>query len=340
MKYSILNLLPVKDNFSEAFTAMVNLAKIAEELGYERYWLAEHHNTPVIASSATAQLIQHTLSETSRIRVGSGGIMLPNHNPYLIAEQFGTLELLYPDRLDLGLGRAPGTDAVTTQALRRHQDRTHLFKTEIKELQGYFTGTNPVQAYPAKGLTIPTYILGSSTDSAYLAAELGLPYVFAAHFAPAQVSNAITIYRSQFKPSPVLEKPYVILAANASVADTDQEAEMHSTSLTQAFLGLVSGKQQLLSKPVESEQMLWHNRLTELYQSHPNSAESLLKQEQAAVHNMLAMTLVGSPESVSRQIDHWKSQIHFDELMITAYIYDEQAQAYSYQLLADILKDK
>lgn len=340
MKYSILNLLPVKTDFAQAFETMVTLAQKAEELGYKRYWLAEHHNTPVIASSATAQLIQYTLSQTSRIRVGAGGVMLPNHNPYLIAEQYGTLEVLYPGRLDLGLGRAPGTDMATMRALRRQEDRTHLFPQEVAELQGYFDGTNPVSAYPAQGLSMPLYILGSSTDSAYLAAELGLPYVFAAHFAPTFLEKAVQIYRAHFQPSAVLDQPYVILAANANLADTDQEAERLGTSLIQSFLGLVSGQQKGFQEPVASQAQLWENRLKELYQIHPNVAEHRLKQEQAAVQNMLARTLTGSPETVSKQIDTWLSEAPFDELMVTSYIYDDQAQIRSYELLAQILKEK
>ena len=227
MKVSVLNLVPLRhgESFKDAMDAMVRLAKRVEDLGYTRYWIAEHHNMRSIASSATQLLIQHTLANTKKIRVGSGGVMLPNHSPYLIAEQYGTLETLYPNRVDLGLGRAPGTDVPTAMALRRTKDLKTDFERDLAELSGYFKGSNYVQAYPAHGLYLPFYILGSSTDSAYLAAKLGLPYSFAAHFAPTMMENAIAIYNRYFQPSAILDKPYVILGVNAILADTDEEAK-------------------------------------------------------------------------------------------------------------------
>ncbi len=209
MKVSILNLVPLRqgESYKAAMERMVNLAKKAEELGYTRYWIAEHHNTHSVASSATQLLIQYALSNTEKIRIGSGGVMLPNHSPYLVAEQYGTLETLYPGRVDLGLGRAPGTDLETARAIRRGVGRESDFEREVMELSEYFRDTEVVHAYPAAGLNIPLYILGSSTDSAYLAARLGLPYSFAAHFAPTMMETAIRIYQENFKPSDVLEKP-------------------------------------------------------------------------------------------------------------------------------------
>lgn len=342
MHFSVLNLVPLREgeSYAQAYEGMIRLAQKVEELGYERYWLAEHHNSSTIGSTATAQLIQHTLSQTSHIRVGSGGVMLPNHNPYVIAEQYATLDVLYPGRIDLGLGRAPGTDAQTAQALRRQQDRTHLFPAEVRELLGYFQGTNPVQAYPAVGREVPLYILGSSTDSAYLAAELGLPYAFAAHFAPAKMVEAIHIYRRQFKASAHLTKPYVILCANAAVADTDEEARSLATSQTRAFLNLVTGQQKGLQPPVAAEEVLWEERLQALYAIQPNTAEYHLRREQAAVQSMLKVSLIGALQTVEKQIETLLKSVEVDEWMINSYIYDEVAQHRSYELLAELFRQK
>lgn len=340
MKYSVLNLVPLREGetYGQAYEAMVRLAQQAENLGYERYWLAEHHNTPTVGSSATAQLIQHVLGHTSSIRVGAGGVMLPNHNPYVVAEQYGTLAVLYPDRVDLGLGRAPGTDQRTAQALRRQNDRTHLFQEEVAELLGYFQGANPVQAYPAKGLRLPVYVLGSSIDSAYLAAEQGLPYVFAAHFAPGQLEAAVQIYRANFKPSPYLEQPYVIVGANAAVADSDEKAESLATSQVMAFLNLVTGQARGLREPLVNTAAVWEERLQALYASSPNLAEHRLKREQEAVAAMLKVSFVGSPATLAQQIKELKAKVAFDELMVTSYIYDEKAQHRSLELLAQVLR--
>ena len=231
MKLSILNLAPVREGqtYLQAVESMVNLAKHAENIGIERYWIAEHHNMKNLVSSATALLIQHTLANTKTLRVGSGGVMLPNHSPYVVAEQYGTLETLYPNRVELGLGRAPGTDMQTAAALRRGRNSLD-FPAEIAELRGYFKDCNPVSAYPSAGLNIPFYILGSSTESAYLAAELGLPYAFASHFAPRMMEMAVEIYRKNFKPSTYLAEPYVILGVNAIIAKTDKEARQLATT--------------------------------------------------------------------------------------------------------------
>ena len=245
MKLSILNLAPVREGqtYLQAVDSMVNLAKHAERIGIERYWIAEHHNMKNLVSSATALLIQHTLANTKTLRVGSGGVMLPNHSPYVVAEQYGTLETLYPNRVELGLGRAPGTDMQTAAALRRGRNSLD-FPAEIAELRGYFKDTNPVSAYPSAGLNIPFYILGSSTESAYLAAELGLPYAFASHFAPRMMEMAVEIYRKNFKPSTYLAEPYVILGVNAIVAETDNEARQLATTQTLFFLNIVTNAQQ------------------------------------------------------------------------------------------------
>ncbi|STY60987.1 Alkanal monooxygenase alpha chain [Mannheimia haemolytica] len=253
-KLSILNLVPIREGQTakQAVDSMVKLAKHAESIGIERYWIAEHHNMKNLASSATQLLIQHALSHTEKLRVGSGGVMLPNHSPYIVAEQYGTLETLYPNRVELGLGRAPGTDMRTATALRRNA-QSLPFPDEISELKGYFEGTNSVSAYPAQGLNVPFYILGSSPESAYLAAERGLPYAFASHFAPRFMDDAVRIYRTHFKPSEVLDKPYVILGVNAIAAETDQEAEQLATTQTQSFLNVVTNAQNYLQPPVESD---------------------------------------------------------------------------------------
>lgn len=234
---SVLNLAPVRDGHGakEAIEAIVDLAQATEEMGYERYWIAEHHNTQTIVSSATSILIKHTLEHTRSIRIGSGGIMLPNHSPLVVAEQFGTMATIYPDRLDLGLGRAPGTDMFTASALRRSKhDAVYTFPEDVQALLTYL-GPEEIQgrvkAYPGVGTNIPIYILGSSTDSAYLAAKLGLPYVFASHFAPRHMEEAISIYRNRFEPSAYLEKPYMMVCLNVIAAESDEEARLESTTM-------------------------------------------------------------------------------------------------------------
>ncbi|BGE82255.1 hypothetical protein SPETJ133_12100 [Staphylococcus petrasii] len=239
MKFSALNLVPIKEGQSDkdAINDMVALAQKLDELDYERYWIAEHHNAPNLVSSATALLIQHTLEHTQNIKVGSGGIMLPNHAPLIVAEQFGTMETLFPNRVNLGLGRAPGTDMMTASALRRDQHNgVYAFPEEVEQLQTYFGPGNKqayVRAYPAVGKNVPLYILGSSTDSAHLAARKGLPYVFAGHFALQQMKEAIQIYKELFEPSEVLQEPYMIVCLNAIVAETDEEAEYLASTLAQ-----------------------------------------------------------------------------------------------------------
>lgn len=324
---SILNLVPVRqgqDN-KDAIDSMVNLAQFADRAGFLRYWIAEHHNTRYLVSSATQVLIGYVLAHTQHMRVGSGGVMLPNHSPLMVAEQYGTLATIYPNRVDLGLGRAPGTDPKTAAALRRHShDISHQFPQDIADLQRYFGDISvqkDVKATPAVGLNVPLYILGSSTDSGYLAAELGLPYAFASHFAPRLMDEALAIYRARFRPSAVLDKPYVIVGINAVVADSDQEAAYLATTQKQSFLNVVRGSGQPMQPPVDSMDGLW------------------LPHEAAMVDNMLACALVGGRNSVAQQYQALQARTKADELMVMSHIYDEKLQQYSYQLLLDIIKN-
>ena len=342
MKLSILNLAPVREGqtYLQAVESMVSLAKHAENIGIERYWIAEHHNMKNLVSSATALLIQHTLANTKTLRVGSGGVMLPNHSPYVVAEQYGTLETLYPNRIELGLGRAPGTDMQTAAALRRGRNSLD-FPAEIAELRGYFKDCNPVSAYPSAGLNIPFYILGSSTESAYLAAELGLPYAFASHFAPRMMEMAVEIYRKNFKPSTYLAEPYVILGVNAIVAETDKEAKQLATTQTLFFLNVVTNAQQNLQPPMASEEDVWKAQMHAQKKPHfgPVDFEEIpiYNQERAVVEQMTACSLIGSPESVEFQLKQLREQVHFDEIMAVSYIFDEQKQAQSYTMLKTIV---
>lgn len=246
---SVLNLAPIREGQGkkEAIEAMVDLAQVTEKMGYKRYWIAEHHNTPTLVSSATSMLIKHTLEHTEHILVGSGGIMLPNHSPLVVAEQFGTMATIYPNRVELGLGRAPGTDMLTANALRRSsKDSVYTFPDDVNALLTYFGPEDKqsyVKAYPGVGTKVPIYILGSSTDSAYLAASLGLPYAFASHFAPRQMEAAITIYREKFQPSEYLDKPYMMICLNVVAAETDKEAEFLATTMQQFFRNVVRSTQ-------------------------------------------------------------------------------------------------
>lgn len=345
MKVSILNLAPLrKDNkYREAIENMIDLAKKAEELGYERYWIAEHHNSKSFASSATQILIDQTLAATKKIRVGSGGVMLPNHSPYIVAEQYGTLATLYPDRVDLGLGRAPGTDMETAQALRR-TERTADFPNEVEELAGYFEDINEVHAYPAAGVKVPIYILGSSTDSAHLAAKLGLPYAFASHFAPGMLIEAVKIYRNEFKPSKALDKPYVIVGANAYLADSNEEAKRLSTTQTQAFADLVSNNLRPLQPPVDNDEAVWDKVREADTANVPNfgpvkfNAEDLIRRKKQVADNMARVTFIGDKETVKKQINYLQEQVQFEELMINSYIYDIKAQYHSFELLKEVIE--
>ena len=322
---SVLNLAPIRkgQEAKEAIDAMVDLAQATEKMGYKRYWIAEHHNTSTLVSSATSILIKHTLEHTEHIRVGSGGIMLPNHSPLIVAEQFGTMATIYPGRLDLGLGRAPGTDMRTASALRRSQhDSVYTFPDDVNALLTYFGSPDiqsDVKAYPGVGTNIPIYILGSSTDSAYLAAELGLPYVFASHFAPRYMEEAISIYRSRFKPSQYLDAPYMIVCLNVIAAESDEEAHFESTTMQQFFLNVVRGSQTPLSPPVENMDQMW---------SEP---------EKIMASSMSSVTLLGSKQSIGEQLTKFQAKYNVDEIMAVSYIYDPNKQKRSYEILKEVV---
>lgn len=322
--FSILNLAPLREgeSFVHAVDNLVDLARLAERTGYTRYWIAEHHNMPYLASSATSLLIGRVLDRTSTIRVGSGGVMLPNHSPFLVAEQYGTLATLYPNRVDLGLGRAPGTDPATARAIRRHQDDFAMsFPSDIQQLQFYFSDEERegVRAYPAKGLNIPLYILGSSVESAYLAGEMGLPYAFASHFAPRFLEQAVQIYRQTFKPSAVLDKPKVIVGLNAIIADTDEEANLLATTSLQFFLNVVTGERSGMKPPVADIERLVPPHIL-------NMAKS-----------MTACSVIGSPATVKAQLQALQDKVRADELMAVSYIYDKDKQARSYEAFAQVV---
>ena len=321
--FSILDLSPIVagNTPAQALHNTLNLAQHAEQLGYNRYWLAEHHNMPGIASAATSVVIGYVAGGTSTIRVGSGGIMLPNHSPLVIAEQFGTLESLYPGRIDLGLGRAPGSDQATARALRRNETGPDTFPQDVVELQHYFQpdDTNQfVQAVPGNGLNIPIWILGSSLFGAQLAAMLGLPYAFASHFAPAHLLQALQIYRTHFRPSAQLSAPYAMVAVNVVAADTDREAERLFTSVQQQFLYIRSGRARQMQPPVDDLHSTWSEA------------------ELASMEPMLRCSAVGSPETVQRGLASFIKQTHADELIITAPIFDHEARKQSLSLTAQV----
>lgn len=304
IKLSALNLVPIREgqDDKDAINDMVKLAQGLDELGYERYWIAEHHNAPNLVSSATALLIQHTLEHTERIKVGSGGIMLPNHAPLIVAEQFGTMETLFPHRVDLGLGRAPGTDMMTASALRRDQHNgVYQFPEEVEQLEKYFGPGNQqayVRAYPAVGKNVPLYILGSSTDSAHVAARRGLPYVFAGHFAPQQMKEAIQIYKELFEPSDVLSEPYVIVCLNVIVSDTDTHAEYLASTMAQVMVSITRGRMQPVQPPTDDLKGL------------------LTPREYELAKQRFSGSLIGSEDSVKRQLEGFiKEYGEIDELM-------------------------
>ncbi|MEH6904782.1 LLM class flavin-dependent oxidoreductase [Neobacillus drentensis] len=325
---SVLNLAPIRkgQSSSQAIEAMVDLAQAVEKMGYQRYWIAEHHNTATLVSSATSILIKHVLEHTSTIHVGSGGIMLPNHSPLVVAEQFGTMATIYPNRVDLGLGRAPGTDMMTASALRRSKnDSVYTFPDDVQALLTYFgpgEKQSYVKAYPGVGTNIPIYILGSSTDSAYLAASLGLPYVFASHFAPRYMEEAISIYRSRFQPSEYLDKPYMMVCLNVIAAETDEEAQFLSTTMQQFFLNVVRGTQNPLQPPVENLDEIW----------------TPMEKEMAA--SKQSVTLLGSKETVRQQLTKFQEYYNVDELMAVSYIYDTEKQKRSYEILKEVVDGK
>ncbi len=300
----------------------LDLARHAENWGYQRYWLAEHHSMPGIASAATSVVIGHVAAGTKTIRVGAGGIMLPNHSPLVIAEQFGTLECLYPGRIDLGLGRAPGSDQLTAQALRRNLNSDpEQFPQDVLELMSYLAPAQPGQrvvAYPGVGTEVPIWILGSSLFGAQVAAALGLPFAFASHFAPAMMMQALEIYRARFQPSRQLDRPYAMLGFNVFAADSDAQARHLSTSMQQAFVNLRSGRPTPLPPPVEGYE------------------EQLPPQARALLADVLSCSAVGSPQTVGAALAAFIQRTRADELMITSQMFDHSARLRSYEIAAEV----
>jgi luciferase family oxidoreductase group 1 len=318
---SILDLVRVTQD-TDARGALDNardLAAHAEKWDFRRFWVAEHHNMPGIASAATAVVISHIAAGTSRIRVGAGGIMLPNHAPIIIAEQFGTLARLYPGRIDLGLGRAPGTDQITVRALRRSLQNSDNFPQDVQELQAFFAPAGPnqtIQAVPAAGTDVPLWILGSSTYGAQLAAALGLPYAFASHFAPDQLLPALDIYRARFQPSEQLEKPHAMVGVNIIAADTDREAKRLATTQQMSFTNMFRGKRGLSQPPIDDIETYWS------------------PVEKAQAMQMLARSIVGAPDTVRAGIAALVAETGADELMVVSDVYDHGARLHSFELMA------
>jgi luciferase family oxidoreductase group 1 len=326
IEYSVLDLAVITEGQDPA-GAIQNSRDLAihvEDMDYNRFWMAEHHNMENIASSATSVLMGHVAEATETLRIGSGGIMLPNHSPLIIAEQFGTLATMYPDRIDLGLGRAPGTDPATAQAIR--SDRTQAvrqFPDNIKQLQQYFSsdGTHKIQAIPGRGTNVPLWILGSSTDSAHLAAAFGLPYVFASHFSPQQLMPALQVYRDKFQPSEQLKEPYVMPCINVIAADTDEQAQYLSTSQKQMFMSVVTKERNPMPPPVDDMSNVWDLRV------------------KMAVEQMLKYTFIGSKSTIQTEVSDFIDQTGADELMIASYIYDHQERVKSHRLFAEAMHE-
>lgn len=324
--YSVLDLSPVfeGDAVSDALRKTLSLAQHAEKLGYKRFWLAEHHNMPGIASAATSVVIGFVAGGTSKIRVGSGGIMLSNHAPIVIAEQFGTLESLYPGRIDLGLGRAPGTDRPATLALRRSLDSRDEFPEQLEELRFFFNEVaeyQRVQAVPGAGLDIPIWLLSSSGFSANLAGKLGLPFAFAAHFSPEYTLPSLELYRKVFEPSDDLQKPYAMVALNVVAAETDEEAEFLATSQYQSFLNLIRQMPGKIPPPVEEMNTIWNER------------------EKALVNSRTGGSIIGSKGTVKRKLKEFLDEMQADEIMINAMIFDQEKRLRSYEIIAEIFSE-
>lgn len=323
--YSVLDLAVVTKGSTpaEAIRNSRELAQQVEAHGYNRFWMAEHHNMEHIASSATSVLLGHIAEATTSIRVGSGGIMLPNHSPLVIAEHFGTLATIYPHRVDLGLGRAPGTDQVTAQAIRPDRiQQVYDFPKNVRLLQQYLStenADNKVRAFPGDGTEVPLWVLGSSTDSAYLSAELGLPYAFASHFAPQQLEEAIHIYRDHFSPSKQLEKPYVMAGINVIAADTNEQAEFLSSSMKQMFLGVITGKREPLPPPMD------------------DLSQVLGIQYRMAIKQMLAYSFVGDKQKITHELSSFLEQTKVDEVIIASYIFDHKERLKSHRLFAEVM---
>lgn len=324
---SVLDLSPIKqgETPADALHNTLSLAQHVEKLGFKRFWLAEHHNMTGIASAATSVVIGYVAGGTQTIRVGSGGIMLSNHAPLMIAEQFGTLESLYPGRIDLGLGRAPGTDQPTMRALRRKLDGADDFPEQLEELR-FFLGeaveNQRVRAVPGAGLKIPIWLLGSSGFSAQLAGELGLPFAFAGHFSPEYILPALELYRRSFQPSEVLQKPYAMLAINIVAAETDKEAEFLATSQFQSFLNLIRGTPGQLQPPIENMDKIWTT------------------QEKALVESRVGGSVIGSAATVKERLEMILEETKADEIMVNAMIFDHEARLRSYEIVADVWHSK
>lgn len=322
--YSLLDLAPVAEGqtAAQALANTADLARHAESLGYHRYWLAEHHNMPGIASAATAVVIGHVAAATRTIRVGAGGIMLPNHAPLVVAEQFGTLATLFPDRIDLGLGRAPGTDMATARALRRYMDQADSFPQDVTELLNYLDADDPaarVRAFPGAGAHVPVWILGSSLYGAQLAAYLGLPYAFASHFAPAMLSDALATYRATFRPSQWLARPYAMIGVGLCAADTDDEAKLLRTSQQLAFARLRMGRPGKLPPPQADLSEIPAGMLAE-------------------VNHALSLSATGSPATVEARLKAIIAEHQPDEIMLTGMMHDHSARLRSFRIGAEVLQ--
>ena len=321
--FSVLDLSPILEgsDAAQSFRNSRDLAQHAEAWGFRRYWMAEHHGMPGIASAATSVLLAYVAGGTSTIRVGAGGVMLPNHSPLVIAEQFGTLESLFPGRIDLGLGRAPGSDQITAQALRRNlASSSDEFPQDVVELMDFFSDAprQPVRAVPGTGLKVPIWILGSSTFGAQLAAALGLPYAFASHFAPAQMMEAIAIYRETFRPSTQLQRPYVMLGFNVFAADTQEDAEFRATSMQQAFVNLRTGRPSKLPPPLK------------------NYPDTVGPQARALLDSVLSCSAIGSPGVVRASLEAFIRRTGADELMVTCQIHDHAQRLRSFEIASEI----
>jgi luciferase family oxidoreductase group 1 len=325
-RYSILDLAPVREGgtVAEALRNTVDLARHAERLGYHRFWLAEHHNMPGIASAATSVLIGHVAGATSTIRVGSGGIMLPNHSALVIAEHFGTLETLYPGRIDLGVGRAPGSDGLASRALR-YNTAEDDFPRQVAELLAYLAPARPGQrlvAFPGAGTNVPVWLLGSTTYSAELAAALGLPFAFASHFAPALLDDAFAVYRECFTPSRFLDRPYAIAGVPLVAAETDAEAHRLSTSALQRGLRLIRGEPIFVPPPVESMDGRWSDA------------------ERFRVQSRMEVAVIGGPDTVRQQLDAFLRRTHVDELIFVSDVYDHALRLRSFELAAEAIRPR
>ncbi|KJY89292.1 LLM class flavin-dependent oxidoreductase [Pseudoalteromonas piscicida] len=324
MPFSLLELSPMKeqDTVSQTLANSVAYAQKADELGFKRFWMAEHHNMRGIVCAATSVLIGHIAGHTHNIRVGAGGVMLPNHPPLVVAEQFGTLESLYPGRIDLGLGRAPGSDPITSRALRRDDRRAEQFDDEVAELQtllGPYDGKSSVRAIPGENTKVPIWLLGSSLYSAQLAAKRGLPYAFAGHFAPRFVHDAIALYRRDFQPSKVLDKPYVMLGLPVVAAHTDEQAQYLATTSKQRILALMRGQALWLKPPVDSMEGLWN------------------AQEQMQVESFLGLSVVGSPATVHHKLSMIKRELAVDEFIFTNDLYELSDRKHALEILASLI---